>query len=227
MKIHTPPAATLVLAGLCLTCTSGAFAQSAGSLLGRISGTQISHEKSDGALTPPIFADTRATVKDDTRPTAGLTYMVNDNIAIDVPLALGFKHDIEGAGAIEGVGKIGEVKAWPVTLMVQYRFFDASSPLRPYAGIGPTYAKFYKARSTLALTSLTGGNAANPTTLSVDSKFTFTVQAGLIWQVTPKFFVDAAVMKTPLKTRTTLSTGQTLDAKLDPVSVSVGVGMKF
>jgi outer membrane protein len=39
--------------------------------------------------------------------------------------------------------------------------------------------------------------------------------------------VDVFYSKTPLKTKNTLSTGQTLDVTLDPVSYGVTVGMKF
>ena len=153
--------------------------------------------------------------------------MLTDQIAIDLPLAAGFKHDIVGAGAIEGVGKIGEVRALPITLLLQYRFFEANASLRPYIGAGPTYAKFYKARSTAALSGLTGGTQANPTTLSVESKWAPTVQAGATYMINSKWFVDGAVLKTLLKTRTTLSTGQTLDTKLDPWSFTLGIGYKF
>lgn len=227
MKSSVQPCTTAVLALLALGVCSSVQAQSAGSLLGRLGGAQIKPEVSDGALTAPSFANTRAIVKADTQVTGGLTYMVTDSVAIDVPLSLGFKHDIVGAGAIDGVGKIGEVKALPATLFVQYRLFDAKSPLRPYIGFGPTYAKFYKARSTLALTSLTGGTPANPTTISIDSKFTYSAQIGVSLMVTPLIFIDATAVKTALKTRTTLSTGQTLDAKLDPTSLAIAVGMKF
>jgi outer membrane protein len=41
------------------------------------------------------------------------------------------------------------------------------------------------------------------------------------------WFVDASLAKTFLKIRNTLSTGQTLDIKLDPVTFSIGVGKQF
>ena len=50
--------------------------------------------------------------------------MASDNLAIDIPLAAGFKHDITGAGAIAGVGKIGEVRCCR-SLLAQYRFAGA------------------------------------------------------------------------------------------------------
>lgn len=218
-------AAFVLAAGL--AAAGAASAQSTGALLVRIGATQIKPDVRSGDLTAPSLPGTQANIKSDTQPTAGLTYMVTDNLSLDLPLAAGFKHDIVGAGAIGGVGKIGEVKALPVTLLGQYRFFSASDRFRPYVGIGPTYAKFYQARSTATLTALTGGSPANPTTIEVQSKLTYSVQLGLSVVLAPGWMLDVAVLKTPLTTRTTLSTGQTLDAKLDPMSTTIGVGYKF
>lgn len=204
-----------------------ASAQTAGSLLYRVGATQITPDVTSGNLTAPSFAGTTADIKSNTQLTGGITYMLTDSISLDLPLAAGFKHDIVGDGAIAGVGKIGEVKALPVTLLAQYRLFGPKDALRPYLGVGVTYAKFYKARSTAALTALTGGTPSNPTSIEVQSKFAGTVQAGVSYQVMPGWAIDATVLKTFLKTRTTLSTGQTLDATLDPLSVCIGVVFKF
>lgn len=212
---------------LVLAAASAAHAQSAGSITVRLGATQISPEVKSGDLSAPAFAGTKADIKSDTQPTAGLTWMWTDNVSLDLPLAAGFTHEIVGDGAIAGVGKIGEVKALPITLLLQYRFMAPNDTFRPYVGIGPTYAKFYKARSTAALTALTGGTPDNPTTLEVDSKFTVTAQVGLSFKINREVSIDAAVLKTPLKTRTTLSTGQTLDATLDPWSYHVGVAYTF
>ena len=223
--INRVATAAVCLAGLALA--GAAQAQSAGSIIVRAGATQIKPDVTSGDLTAPSFAGTQADIKANTQPTAGITYMLTDAISLDLPLAAGFKHEIVGAGAIDGVGKIGEVKALPVTLLGQYRFLGAKSAFRPYVGFGPTYAKFYKARSTAALTALTGGTPSNPTTINVQSKWAATVQLGASYAVAPGWSVDASVLKTFLKTRTTLSTGQTLDATLDPLSISFGIGYKF
>lgn len=217
--------AALAAASLLAACA--VHAQPAGSITVRVGATEIAPDTRSGNLSAPSFAGTKASVGSDLQPTAGVTWMWSNNISLDLPLAAGFTHQITGDGAIAGVGKIGEVKALPATVLAQYRFFAPDAAVRPYLGIGPTYARFYDARSTAALSALTGGSPSKPTTLSVESKWTFTVQVGLSWRLTPQWSLDTAVMKTPLKTRTTLSTGQTLDATLDPTSVSVGVGYRF
>jgi outer membrane protein len=217
----------LVVAATALAGAGWAQAQSAGAIIVHLGATQIKPDVQSGDLSAPSLVGTKADIRSDTRPTGAITYMWSDNISLDLPLAAGFKHDIVGAGAIEGVGKIAEVKALPVTLLVQYRLFPAAAPLRPYVGIGPTYAKFYGARSTAALTALTGGTPGNPTTVSMKSKWGFTAQLGVSASLAPRWSLDLSVLKTALKSRATLSTGQTLDAKIDPVSFSASVGYQF
>lgn len=223
MKFAIP----VLLASASLLGATEAQAQAAGSKSIRAGATQISPSVTSGNLTAPSLPGTQADVGNSTQPGGGLTYMFSDHIAIDLPLALPFEHDLIGAGAIAGTGKIGLVKALPVTVLVQYRFGSAGAKVRPYVGIGPTYAKFFGTEGTAALTGLTGGTPAAPTTLSVASKFTATVQVGAVIGLADRWFLDAMVAHTPLKTRTTLSTGQTLDATLNPRTASIAVGYRF
>ncbi|MGI9216611.1 MAG: OmpW/AlkL family protein [Hydrogenophaga sp.] len=215
------------LLSLALLGSATVNAQSAGSWLVRASATNINPDVTSGDLSAPSLAGTKTDVGSSTRLGGGITYMYTDHLAVDLPLVLPFKHELTGDGAIAGVGKIGEVKALPMTVFAQYRFGEANAPFRPYVGAGPTYAKFFKERSTATLSALTGGTPANPTTLSVKSKLALSLQVGMSVALSDKWFVDAMVAKTFLKTRNTLSTGQTLDITLDPVSVSLAVGMRF
>lgn len=216
------------MVGTTLLAAAGlAQAQSAGSWMVRAGATQISPQVSSGDLTAPSFAGTKVDVLSDTQLSGGITYMVTNHWAVDVPLALPFKHDTVGAGAIAGVGKIGEVKALPITVFAQYRFMEADAKVRPYVGLGLTYAKFFKARGTAALTGLTGGTPANPTLLSAESKFGLTPQIGVNIALNDRWFVDLAYYKTFVKTRNTLSTGQHIDVKLNPNTFTLGVGYRF
>jgi len=219
--------ATAVALAAGLLTAAGAQAQSAGTLMLRGGATEIKPHVSSGDLSAPSFVGTQIDIRSDTRFAGGVSYMLTDHISIDAPLSLPFKHDINGAGAIAGVGKIGEVRALPITLLGQYRFMEATSAFRPYLGAGITYAKFYKARSTAALSALTGGTPSDPTTISVKSKFAATLQLGAAYALTDRWFVEADLTHTFLKTRATLSTGQTIDAKLDPDSYSIAIGYRF
>ncbi|HWI80224.1 MAG TPA: OmpW family outer membrane protein [Ramlibacter sp.] len=216
-KLHCTIAALALAAG-------AAQAQQAGNWMGRVGVTRISPQVSSGNLTAPSLPGTQADIRSDTEPSGGITYMVTNNWSVDLPIALPYEHDIVGAGAIAGSGKIGEVKALPITLLGQYRFGAPNAKFRPYLGAGPTYVKFYHERSTGVLSALTAGS---PTTLSVGSKLALTVQAGATMALNERWFVDAMVAKTFLKTRTTLSTGQTLDIRSDPLTLALSVGYRF
>ena len=105
-KTITPSLASAV-AALALALSGGAQAQTAGSWLVRAGATQISPQVTSGDLSAPSFTGTKVNVRADTQLAGGITYMLTDHWAVDVPLALPFKHDVIGAGAIAGVGKIG------------------------------------------------------------------------------------------------------------------------
>lgn len=226
MKIQSLLRVAAVGAAAC-AAVGAAQAQSAGAWLVRAGAMNIAPDVKSGDLSAPAFAGTKADVKSASQVGGGITYMLTDNWSVDLPLALPFKHELVGDGAIAGVGKIGEVKALPASLFGQYRFGAPSAQLRPYAGLGITYAKFFKERSTAALTALTGGTPANPTTLKVESKLTASVQLGATLALKDRWSLDAAVVYTPLKTRATLSTGQTLDMTLNPTALSLGVAYRF
>ena len=209
-----------------LALSGGAFAQSAGTWTARVGLTNITPQVASGDMTAPSFPGTKADVSGDTQLGGGITYMYTDNIAIDIPVALPFNHKLKGAGALAGAGQIGEVKALPFTVFGQYRFNEASAVFRPYVGMGLTYAYFFGETGSAALTAMTnpGGSA---TKLSVQSKFALTPQVGFTYALTDKWTLDGSFSKTLLKTRTSFSTGQTLDATLNPNTFSLGIGTKF
>jgi outer membrane protein len=53
------------------------------------------------------------------------------------------------------------------------------------------------------------------------------VQLGAAIALNSRWFVDANYTMTRLTATNTLSTGQTLESKIDPVSVSLSVGYMF
>jgi outer membrane protein len=204
----------------------GVHAQSAGSWLIRGGVTQISPDVTSGNLSAPSLPGTQADVMSATQVSGGITYMVTDHFAVDLPLALPLRHDLVGAGAIAGVGKIGDVKVLPITVFAQYRFLEAQSAFRPYAALGVTYANFFGERGTGTLTGLTNPGGT-PTRLKIDDRWGLSPQVGVVGRMNEQWFFDVSVAKTFLKTRNTLATGQTLDINLDPLTVSLGVGRRF
>jgi outer membrane protein len=217
---HISIAAALLLAAGC------ASAQKAGTVSLELGMTKLAPQVTSGDLSAPAFPSTKADVSSATGLTGAANYMVTDNIALNVPLGLGFKHDISGASRAAGFGKIAEVRVLPMTVLGQYRFGDASATFRPYLGAGLTYAKFYKETGSAGLTALTNPGGT-PTTLSVGSKIAPAFQVGAVFNINDKWFVNVHYVKTLLKVNTTFSTGQTQELKLNPNAFSAAVGYKF
>ncbi len=217
---------SLVAAAMAVALGSPALAQKAGSWSASVGVTQLSPQVSSGNLTAPSLPNTQASVNSNTQLTGAVNYMVTDNLALSVPLGFGFKHQVTGAGAIAGAGKLADTKALPITLLGQYRFMAPDAAWRPYVGAGLTYANFYDTKGTAVLTAITnpGGPA---TTISFKSKLVPTVQLGMVFSLGSAWYIDAHYTKTFLKTTGTLSTGQTLDMRLNPNSYSLGVGYRF
>lgn len=214
-----------LLGALALAAVS-ASAQSAGTLMFKLGVNQISPKVSSGDLSAPSMPGTKIDVDSATSVIATATYMFTDNISAEFYAGLGYKHDVVGAGAIAGVGKLGTVKQISPTLFAQYRFLEPNDLFRPYVGLGLTYAYFYGEEGSGTLTALTNAGGP-PTRLSVDSAWGVSPQIGVQYRVDRNWFADFSVIKTYLKTTNNLSSGQSIDVKLDPVSINLSVGYRF
>ena len=226
MKVLLNTTVKMLALAAAMTVASSASAQSAGQWTAKFGVNKITPKVESGDLTAPALPHTKADVGSDTQPVLVFDYGVTDNITVEIPLGLPYKHTLYGAGAIAGTGKLGSSTVLPVTTLVQYRFFDPKASVRPYLGAGATFAYFTKTTGSGQLTSLldVGGPAA---TFKVKNKLAATLQAGVAVAINDRWFADVGVTKTFLKTRASFSTGQTQDIKFDPLGVSVSVGYKF
>ena len=200
-----------------------AFAQYEGTFLVRGGATQIKPKVESGNLSGPAPSGSTIDNGPSTRLGGGITLMLTDHISIDLPLAPPFKFPIYGTGAVQGVGKLGTVKGLPATQFVQYRFMEPTSAFRPYVGLGITYAYFFGEEGSAAFSGLT--NPGGTTQFKVKSKFALTPQIGATYMFSDPYFLDISYSKTFLKTTTTLSTGQTQEAVLNPRTLQISVGM--
>ncbi|MFZ4874963.1 OmpW/AlkL family protein [Janthinobacterium sp. Mn2066] len=226
MKIRLNSALKVVALAAAMVAASSASAQSAGTWTFKVGMNKITPKVESGDLSAPALPGTKADVKSDTKPIFTFAYMLTDNVSAELDLGVPYKHDLVGAGAIAGTGKLGSAEVLPPTAFIQYRFFQPSAMIRPYAGIGLTYAYFQKETGSGQMTALlnTGGSGE---TYRLDNKLTVSYQVGATWAFNERWFADVAVVKTPLKTTAHFTTGQTQDIKLNPLAVSVGIGYKF
>jgi outer membrane protein len=216
----------LALAAAMTVATAASAQQTAGTWLGTLGANKITPKVESGDVSAPALPGTKADVGADTKPRFAIAYMVTDNISTEIDLGLPYKHELTGAGSIEGTGKLGTAEVLPPTAFVQYRFLPANSMFRPYAGLGITYAMFQKERGSGQLTAIlnTGGPGA---TFKLDNKWAASFQIGGTVKINEKWFVDASVIKTKLKTTTHYSTGQTQDVRLDPLAVNFSIGYAY
>jgi len=220
MKHALSFAALALLAG-------GVQAQSAGDITVSLGATTVRPQVVSSDLTRPSLPGTQLSVGPATQVSAGINYQLTDSIAFDLPISRAYTHDVLGAGAIENVGKIGEVKALPVTMLVQWRILGAGSKVRPFVGVGPTYARIGESTANAALSGITGGSPAKPTTLSLKSAWGVTFQVGASVAISGPWSVEASYLKSFISSSGKLSTGQTIDLKLNPDVVSASIAYRF
>ncbi|MBB3119703.1 OmpW/AlkL family protein [Pseudoduganella violacea] len=209
-----------------LGAASTASAQSAGDWILKVGVNRITPKVESGNVSAPALPESKADVAADTKPIFNITRMLTDNISAELDLGVPYKHDLLAAGSIAGSGKLGTSEVLPPTALIQYRFFEPNARLRPYVGLGLTYAYFQKERGSAQLTALlnTGGPG---TTFSLKSKFAASFQIGASLRIDDRWGADIGIIKTKLKTTASFSTGQTMEARLDPLAVSLGVTYKF
>ena len=212
---------------LLLTAAAAAQAQGAGTWFGGIGAPRIKPNTSSGSLSPPSSPNTQVDMGADTEATLFVGRMITDNWSVEVPIGLGFKHDINGAGSISGVGRIGTVKVLPVSVYGQYRFLEPQARFRPYVLGGITYAHFYGERGSATLNAINPANPPGGTTMSTDDRLGWALGLGMTATITDRWFLDLHYNRTWLKTTTTLNSGQHIDTKLDPDVWTLSVGYRF
>jgi outer membrane protein len=225
MKVRFNVVKALVATGA-LVVAAGASAQ-AGSWAVSVGANQITPKVESGPISAPALPNSLGDVSKDTQPVAIINYAVTDNISLETAVGTPYKHKLYGAGAISGVGQLGTVESLPAILFAQYRFFQPTAVVRPFVGLGLTYAAFQKETGSGKMTALTNPGSSVPTTFSIDNKWTYSGQIGATWNINEKWIANAAFIKTRLRTDLHFSTGQYQHVKLDPNSFMVSVGYKF
>lgn len=145
---------------------------------------------------------------------ANLSYMIKNNVALELLAATPFSHDIVGTGALSSLGKVGETKQLPPTFSIQYHFKPKAS-VRPYVGAGINYTIFFSEKATNTITSL-----------KLDNSLGLAVQAGVDVDITKDWFFNADIRYINIETTATTDLG-TAEVKINPTVISLGVGTRF
>jgi outer membrane protein len=141
------------------------------------------------------------------------TYMLSDNLGVELLGALPFKHDLTH----DSLGKVGETKQLPPTLLLVYNFAPQSG-VRPYAGIGLNYTTFFSEKTTGAL---------DGTSLKLDDSFGLAAEAGVDVDISKDWFFNASLWRMDIDTEADSSLLGKFDVAIDPWVLFVGVGTRF
>ena len=158
-------------------------------------------------------------------PFVSAAYMFSDNVSAELGFGVPPKLDIKGRGTIEQAGKIADAKVLSPILMFQYRFGRPDAVFRPYVGLGSTYTMYNSVTTTPILSILT--NPSGVTTASIDNAWGAVAQIGATYKLNRHWFVDGSIVPSRVKTTAHLSTGQSVELKVDPLLVNLGVGYRF
>ena len=210
----------------------------AGDIVVRLRATHVSPDVSSnlGSQTNSTYASPTATtfygnanakleVDSNTIPELDISYYFTKNIAAELILALGTRHDVNVSSSGAVAAALGSVNLLPPTLTAQWHFMPDQT-FDPYVGAGVAYVRAMDNGLTAQV-----GPAAYP--IRIDrNNFGGVLQAGLDVNLQDKWLVNFDVKKVFVGTDVELNylNGgfkkiDTLD--LDTWVVSVGFGKKF
>ncbi len=124
-------------------------------------------------------------------------------------------------------GQIGaRVRQVAPTLFANYKFFDKTSALRPFVGIGVNYTRFDKTSSTAAGDALNGG----ATSISLRDSTGLAAQGGVVYRFNDLWSVSATLATARIKSKITANTlgiERTADIRFTPRVLTLALGYSF
>lgn len=167
-------------------------------------------------------------VDSNTIPELDISYYFTKNIAAELILALGTRHDVNVSttGAVNP--QLGSVNLLPPTLTAQWHFMPDQT-FDPYVGAGVAYVLGMD--RSLTADASTSSNGVHPIRIDRNS-FGTVLQAGFDINLQDKWLVNFDVKKLWVGTDVELNFNNTGWKKIDnldinPLVVSVGFGKKF
>ncbi|WP_019626092.1 OmpW family protein [Thioalkalivibrio sp. ALJT] len=183
---------------------------SAGDWLIRGGLTHVAPKSDNGTLTH--LGNASVDLGSDTKPSGNITYMLTDNLGLELLVAIPFKHDI----TIDGIGKVGTTRHLPPTLSLQYHFNNGSG-IRPYVGAGINYTFIFDQDTSAVL----GAD------VDLDDSWGAAVQAGIDFAVDDNWFVNGEVRWIDIDTDASLEGTHLGTVNIDPWTFGVNLGYRF
>jgi outer membrane protein len=188
-------------------------------------GTTVNNALSATVMSP----GSELSVNSNTIPELDISYYFTKNIAAELILALGTRHDVSVKGdslATVTNQKLGSVNLLPPTLTAQWHF-NPDETIDPYLGAGVTYSHSFDRN----LTFSQGALAGQP--IKIDrSMFGPALQAGIDINLKDGWLINADVkyiwMDTDVKAIVSGNTWTKIDSlDINPWVIGIGIGKKF
>ncbi len=203
-------------------------AHEAGDWILRAGAASVNPSEDSGVIQPAaVSSNGQVSIGSDTQLGLTFSYMVTDNIGVELLASPPFTHTVDFSGDLSGLGSIAKAKHLPPTLSAQY-FFNSDSSINPYVGVGVNYLMLLETEATANGMSLlhavgTAGNYA----IDADDSMGFTVQVGIDISINDRFLFNAAIWKMDIGTTIEVATSLRVDLDIDPWVYMLGVGYKF
>jgi outer membrane protein len=220
-----PARRTATLMGLALAATaltSTPATAKAGDVLIRVRAIAVIPNESSGPVLP-TFPGGSVGVGNSVMPEIDFTYMATDHIGLEL-IAATTRHGLSGQGSLSGLPDLGHTWVLPPTLTLQYHFMPEAK-IRPYVGAGINYTLFYGEGTSSELDAAIG--ASN---LDLSNSFGWAAQAGVDFDLNEKMFLNLDIKYIDMSTTARVTTGalvNSVDVKINPIVIGVGIGMKF
>ena len=177
------------------------------------------------STTLPLPAGTQSKAEDNWVPTIAAEYFVAKGISVETICCV-TQHDVVGDGALpSSAGLVSNVKIIPATFTLKAHA-DLGGGVKPYIGVGPSLYLFIDEKPGDAMVGF------GATKLNIKNTVGAAFQFGVDVPLNDTMFVTMDAKKYILRPTATWTNaaGTTIletKHKLDPMVVSVGVGMRF
>ena len=176
---------------------------------------RVTHVAPDESSHLNLSGYQRLEVDSNTIPEIDFSYYLTKNIAAELILATGTRHDVNAIANDGSISKLGSINLLPPTLTAQWHF-NPDQTIDPYIGAGVSYIRAMDRNLNLSTTGIT-----------VDrNMFGPALQAGVDYNLQDKWLVNIDVKKIWFSTDVN-TTSKIDDLYIDPWVVSFGVGKKF
>jgi outer membrane protein len=185
-----------------------------GDVVVRLRATNINPDEKS-KLDQYIGGENKLEVGSNTIPELDISYYFTKNIAAELILAVGSRHDVTlntGSSKID----LGKVNLLPPTLLAQWHF-NPDQTFDPYVGAGVSYIR-----------AMDNSLDLNGAPIRIDrNSWGPALQAGMDWNLQDRWLVNVDVKKIWFDTDVKMNGAKIDKLDIDPWVVSVGFGKKF